>query len=582
MRIDQLPVAESVSNANTLPVNVAGMSQQVSVGDLTNSIRDNVYGAPLTAATASGMTDQTRVYVYTGNETGYVNGDWYYYNGSAWVSGGAYNSVAVQTDPTLMLAGVPADAKATGDALAEKAEMFVVSNVTETTRNLWLDGDISVDTTGLTQFVLRNPLPAGTYTISCKCTTTYTAQTYSVIRFSKLQDASAMSSFLNTLQIPHDGVRHPVTFTISETAYSVRFLSAPSVSASNGYTSSWVDIQVESGSAMTNYIQPLSAIDAVVREELETEHHTGVIGPILDVAETYFNVGYATNDQLIYLTQHGPYSTPLDNGVKAIACSQFALACLSGMKYNRSVYAQSTNQSEWWGYHSDGTGTYPFDNDYMINQYWVQYLSAKGLLIPYVAGHHNIKAGDLLFFGTDIAQNGGHCMIATQINPARICTIEATGSQTRLIDNASVGVISGGINLATYPPVYYAHLPIAPTEYTTKRILLDATAQSGTIPSGSSSSTFKTYTFDQVQERGFYTIVVDKTDAGAAGIYARAVYDNAATENVLFGDAASIGCTLRCTFYAQMPMASIMLRLAGSGGDTCTINRVAVYRGWHD
>lgn len=117
MRIDQLPVAESVSNANTLPVNVAGSSQQVSIGDLTNSIRDNVYGAPLTAATAADMTDQTRVYVYTGNETGYVNGDWYYYNGSAWVSGGAYNSTAVQTDPTLMLAGVPADAKATGDAI---------------------------------------------------------------------------------------------------------------------------------------------------------------------------------------------------------------------------------------------------------------------------------------------------------------------------------------------------------------------------------------------------------------------------------------------------------------------------------
>lgn len=121
MRIDQLPVAAGVVNANTLPVNVAGSSQQVSIGELTNSIRDNVYGAPLTAATAADMTDTTKVYVYVGSETGYTNGNWYYYDGSAWVSGGAYNSTAVQTDTTLMLAGVPADAKATGDALRNLA-----------------------------------------------------------------------------------------------------------------------------------------------------------------------------------------------------------------------------------------------------------------------------------------------------------------------------------------------------------------------------------------------------------------------------------------------------------------------------
>ena len=42
------------------------------------------------AATASAMTDHEKVYVYTGNESGYVFGNWYYYNGSAWVSGGQF------------------------------------------------------------------------------------------------------------------------------------------------------------------------------------------------------------------------------------------------------------------------------------------------------------------------------------------------------------------------------------------------------------------------------------------------------------------------------------------------------------
>lgn len=76
-------------------------------------------GTPLVAATAAAMTDTTKIYVYTGSETGYTAGNWYYYNGSAWVSGGIYNSIAVETDTTLSESGMAADAKATGDAIEE-------------------------------------------------------------------------------------------------------------------------------------------------------------------------------------------------------------------------------------------------------------------------------------------------------------------------------------------------------------------------------------------------------------------------------------------------------------------------------
>lgn len=82
------------------------------------------YGSPLTASTAAAMTDVNRVYVYTGSESGYTYGNWYYYNGSAWVSGGVYNSAAVETDTTLTESGVPADAKATGDKIAELKDDF--------------------------------------------------------------------------------------------------------------------------------------------------------------------------------------------------------------------------------------------------------------------------------------------------------------------------------------------------------------------------------------------------------------------------------------------------------------------------
>lgn len=75
------------------------------------------YGSPLMASTVADMTDHTRVYVYTGSESGYTNGNWYYWNGTAWTSGGVYNAVAVDTDPSLTIAGKAADARATGNRM---------------------------------------------------------------------------------------------------------------------------------------------------------------------------------------------------------------------------------------------------------------------------------------------------------------------------------------------------------------------------------------------------------------------------------------------------------------------------------
>ena len=328
------------------------------------------------------------------------------------------------------------------------------------------------------------------------------------------------------------------------------------------------------------------------RDSEEIETHTDTIGPLVNIAETWFNVAYDPNDQIVYETQHGPYSTLRDsNNKKAIVCSQFALACLSGLPYERSRYVQNNNAFCWWGYRSDGTGTYPYDNDYMINQYWVQYLADKGLLVPYVAGHHNIKAGDLLFYGNDIEHNGGHCRICTQVNPHQVVTMESTGEVTRKADGASVGLITKGINLETNPPTYYAHMPIAPTNYTTKRILLDTTHQTGSAAgeSGVSSATIKRYELPAL-ERGFYTIVIDREESGTAGVYARLYYPsslclpNQNTENILFGANENYGGTIRSTFYAQVPLLGLMIRCVFDSGSSYSydITRVALYRGWHE
>ena len=85
----------------------------------TNEKIANSYGAPLVANQASQMKDKTRVYVYTGNESGYQSNRWYYWNGSAWTVGGQYFTGIVATDDSLTMHNYPADAKYTGDAITE-------------------------------------------------------------------------------------------------------------------------------------------------------------------------------------------------------------------------------------------------------------------------------------------------------------------------------------------------------------------------------------------------------------------------------------------------------------------------------
>lgn len=77
--------------------NVSSVSGST-VSDALNSLSDEIAnlegGAPTPVATAAGMTDATKIYLYTGSETGYNAGHWYYYSGGQWVDGGAYGEAA--------------------------------------------------------------------------------------------------------------------------------------------------------------------------------------------------------------------------------------------------------------------------------------------------------------------------------------------------------------------------------------------------------------------------------------------------------------------------------------------------------
>ena len=71
-------------------------------------------GAPLVASTAAAMTDHDHVYVYTGSEAGYTAGHWYFWSATSWADGGVYQSEGLQTDKTLSVSDMAADALVTG------------------------------------------------------------------------------------------------------------------------------------------------------------------------------------------------------------------------------------------------------------------------------------------------------------------------------------------------------------------------------------------------------------------------------------------------------------------------------------
>lgn len=122
---DPIPIgtnAENVvmSNGETLETVIGGVSATTdgSIKQQLDGLKDAV-GGPIPVSTVAEMNeDTTRAYLYTGNETGYTYGNWYYYDGSNWTSGGQYLSNIVTIDDTLNVSGAAADAATVGAAIA--------------------------------------------------------------------------------------------------------------------------------------------------------------------------------------------------------------------------------------------------------------------------------------------------------------------------------------------------------------------------------------------------------------------------------------------------------------------------------
>lgn len=117
-------VAEAIDTAiDTITAKQSRVEELVEEASEAIDETRSMVSYPNVAETAAAMSDQTKIYVYTGSETGYNTGHWYYYkSGSGWTDGGLYMSQGVNTDTTLTFPDTPADSKATGIALSKKAD----------------------------------------------------------------------------------------------------------------------------------------------------------------------------------------------------------------------------------------------------------------------------------------------------------------------------------------------------------------------------------------------------------------------------------------------------------------------------
>ena len=138
------------------------MERLIAAEEVKNRIMSTYVGTPLVASTAAGMTDTDRIYVYVGSETGYTSGNWYYYDGSAWTSGGVYNSTAFETDDTLTIPDAAADSKAVGDELSDLKNALTAVEIVDTASGAiasFADGSDGVPVKGLK--VQLEPIQAG-------------------------------------------------------------------------------------------------------------------------------------------------------------------------------------------------------------------------------------------------------------------------------------------------------------------------------------------------------------------------------------------------------------------------------------
>lgn len=331
----------------------------------------------------------------------------------------------------------------------------------------------------------------------------------------------------------------------------------------------------------------------LLEDDVKVESHTDGVGAVVEVGETYFNVAYDPNDMIVYATGVGPYgaSTTNSNGVKAIVCSQFAQACFGGIKYQHSRYVEDANERTYWGFVSDGTGTYSntttwdANSDYMTAAEQARYFETHGGLYVFDVNRNALLPGDLLFYvDQDSAtyKNISHVGICLGASKEHYTVMHSYVNQTRLVDGQPTGVVAKRFDYSNYAPAYYARSPVN-AEYTTTLIKSGELNAVGNYGIGNTSERVVVINLPDAMPRGFYTMVVNSDDDSEA--YVKVTYDGVDSNNdgndddVNYWPNKNAGRSVT-VFYAEAAFSRIEIRVINGTHYNC--KDYTLYKGYHN
>lgn len=370
-------------------------------------------------------------------------------------------------------------------------------------------------------------------------------------------------------------------------------------------------VQIEKGESQTEYIQPVSAIDAILRENvLQTPvKYMSAIGGIINTAISYLYKSY--NNEVASLTHESGRGLFFDNIYNdsdkfAINCSEFAQALYKGITWDNSRYEVDKNSISPWGYTTDGTeqteqdgtpyGLSYYDcinnptahtvsdivsKDYMIASEMFRYALNHGWGYEITSTRKQVRPGDFVFYvdQNDIPEKAGKFRGITHVamvldvgyDNDRMTILESNNYYLPSMDDP-VGIGIGTVKVTDYK--YGARFPVndAESEY----MLIDT----NTLNITESITDWKTTpisTSSVVKGLGdFYTVRIDCVVDEPYDMRIGVRYSNA--DSIKWYVPMINGTTASLVFYANDSFQYVYVGMYNT--QTYTLRKSAIYKGY--